>query len=75
MNLKKRWLGKYSISFLCTCALVYFLQIFYGKSLVYMAGGGRRTGSTLQFPRLLWGMAEKHFKKYFCVTYVFYPGI
>lgn len=39
MNLKKRWLGKYSISFLCTCALVYFLQIFYGKSLVYMAGG------------------------------------
>lgn len=40
MNTKKRWLGKYTISFLCTCALVYSLQIFYGKSFVFSAGGG-----------------------------------
>lgn len=40
MGKKNQWLGKYTITFFCACILVYSLQLYYGKSFIYSAGGG-----------------------------------
>ena len=44
MTNKKSWLWRYSIMFMITCFIVYFLHLVYGKSFIYagnsMAGDG-----------------------------------
>lgn len=52
LNNKNQWLGKYTITFLCTSFLVFSLQVYYGKSFVYSEAGLAGDGLVQHFNSL-----------------------